>query len=1007
MSVQPMRRISYPLLTGGFLCAGFGLAGLCGLYFELPCLIEPLRALTPLSITPALSLLIAGSAALILGLGYRRTALVFSVLGFVVATVLGLAASPYVHGELHSMLRRVNEIRGAVVWSGPLSDGMVLVATLGLALTAARRMPLAAGLFGALLLAFSLAALLGQFSPVWPIWDMLGLVAPQMALALFVLSLALLREGWQGLRNHPRGFALLTAIGFIAVSVALAGAVRTYEQAQLRQRSRAAAYSVADQLASAAGRPAALQSVVSRWEMFGMPSRHRAQQEAKLVMRQMPEIVAMGWIAPSMRPVWWQAMRPPQGVIVEPLLARHLQREQILTYTRSQRHMVMTPPVQLLRGNKGFIVIAPIYQNGRMRGYLVSVFDAYRWLAHLITRQVTRGYYVRIFYDNILLFERGARGFCRYAQRVHVRMLGQRFTVAVCPQPRVVKATDVGLATIVLMSGVLLALFAAAAVYAMQRARWHAQSLDAMNNELEMLVASRTAALEDERERWRVTLMSIGDGVILTDAEGGVALVNEAAEHLTGWPGEAARGQPLSSVLPLRDAITRAWIETPRAAQWGDRGAVTHSAGAVFKDRGGREHVVSDSIAPVHDGQGRVAGFIVVFRDMTEHKALEEEALKARSLEALGVLAGGIAHDFNNILTAIIGNVALGKIYAMGDKRLLAVLDDAEQSGWRARGLTLQLLTFAKGGAPVLKTGPIAETVRALVTFFLKGSRVRATVDLPDDLWPVDFDRDQIGQVVQNLVLNAIEAMGEGGALVVRGANVTLEAGEVAELAAGPYVAIAFADNGRGIEKEFLDRIFDPYFSLKATGTGLGLAVTYSIMRRHHGAITARSTAGQGTTMTLYLPRSYEAAKDASAMSNPRQPVGHGEWILLMDDDDSVRKIGKALLMALGYQVEEAANGGDALMYFRENPDRFAAVVLDLTVAGGMGGEHCLAELKKIRPGVRALVATGYSTDPVVARFRDYGFVGAIQKPYRLDDLASIMASVLSGPPPGASPRSL
>ena len=999
-----MKTRSYPLLAAGVLCVGAGLAGLCGFYCDLPVLIGPLPALTPLSSTPALCLVLAGAAAIILGAGLRRAALAASVLGLLVVVALGLLGSPYLHGALHGMLVRDNEIHGKIVWPGLLSGGMALMATLGLALTAARRMSLAAGLFGALLLALSAAALLGQFSPVWPIWGMLGLVAPQMALALCVLSVALLAHGWQELRDNRYGFAVLTAIGFVAASVALAGAVRTYERTQLGRESLAAAYAVADQLAGAAGRPATVQGIVSRWEALGVPPRRRAQQEARLIMRQIPEIAAIGWIAPSTRPVWWQSMRPPHGVIIEPLLAPHLQRRQILAYTRLRRHAVMTPPVQLLHGNKGFVVIAPVYRRGLLRGYLVSVFDAYRWFAHLIPGQVARGYRVRVLYDNVVLFRRGPGGHCRYARQVHVRLLGQRFTVNVCPRARLVKEAQMGLASIVLASGVLLALFGAAAVYAMQRALSHARSLDAMNNELEMLIASRTAALKDERERWRVTLMSIGDGVILTDAEGRVALMNEAAERLTGWSGEAAQGRALSSVLALREAITHVQIETPRATQWGGRGVVIHGAGTLFTDRGGREHVVSDSIAPVHDEHGQVTGFIVVFRDMTEHRALEEEALKARSLEALGVLAGGIAHDFNNILTVIIGNISLGKIYAMGDKRLLAVLDDAEQSGWRARGLTLQLLTFAKGGAPLLKTGPVADTVRELVSFFLKGSRVRATVDLPDDLWPVDFDRDQIGQVIQNLVLNAVDAMSEGGVLTVRGTNVMLREGEVAELPAGAYVAIAFADNGRGIDKEFLDRIFDPYFSLKATGTGLGLAVSYSIMRRHHGAIAARSAIGQGTTMTLYLPRSHEAAEEAPARASTLQPVGHGEWILLMDDDDAVRKTGKALLMALGYRVEEAANGEEALMYFRENPERFAAVVLDLTVAGGMGGERTLAELRKIKSDVRALVATGYSTDPVAARFRDYGFAGAIQKPYRLDDLASIMASVVSAPPPAGSP---
>ncbi len=990
---------SYPLLLAGIFSAFLGVAGLCGFYIGLICLVDPLRALAPLSVTPAFDLIIVGAIAISSALGLRRTALAGGLLGLVLIAVLAVGASPYTHGALHRMLVHANEIQGTAVWTGPLSECMAFVGVLGLLFTALRGMPLAGGFFGALLLAFSGAALVGQLSPIWPIWKTLGFVAPQVAVALCALSLALLASGWQDLKDHSYGFAVLAAIGSITVSIMLAGAMRAYERAELRRTSLAEAYSVADQLAGGVSRPVAIQAMIGRWQAFGVPPRRRAQGEARLLMRDMPEIAAIGWIAPSAHPVWWVSTRPPSGAIVKPLLEYHVRRLRILQYARRERHLVMTPPVRMLGHNRSFIVVEPVYRHGVLRGYLLSVFDAYRWLAHLIARQVARGYYVQVLYGGIPLFTRGTRGYCQYMQQVHVRFLGRRFRVTVCPQRRIVKQTDVGLPALMLISGSLLALFAAAAVNAMQRARWHAQLLDSMNSELEILVASRTAALKDERERWRVTLMSIGDGVILTDTEGCIQIMNEAAEHFTGYTNEAAHGRFLSSVLPLRDAATQRLMDRPRATNWGERGVVAHSAGMMFKDAGGRDRFVSDSIAPVQDERGAIAGFVVVFRDMTEHRALEEEAMKARSLEALGVLAGGIAHDFNNILTAIIGNIALAKLHGGADKRLLAALDDAEQSGWRARGLTLQLLTFAKGGAPVMRSGLIAEAIRDLVRFFLKGSRVRAVLDLPDDLWAAEFDRDQMGQVIQNVVLNAMEAMNEGGTLCVQGANVVLREGEVADLPGGSYVMIRFTDSGPGIKKEFLDRIFDPYFSLKSTGTGLGLAVAYSIMRRHHGAIVAQSAMGIGTTMILYLPRSYTGVVDVSAVGNARKPAGNGERILLMDDDEAVRKAGKALLAALGYEVIEAASGEEALRYFREDPDGFAAAILDLTVAGGMGGERCIAELRKIRPHVRALVSTGYSTDPVVARYRDYGFVGTIQKPYRLDDLASILSAVLYGPP--------
>jgi two-component system cell cycle sensor histidine kinase/response regulator CckA len=399
-----------------------------------------------------------------------------------------------------------------------------------------------------------------------------------------------------------------------------------------------------------------------------------------------------------------------------------------------------------------------------------------------------------------------------------------------------------------------------------------------------------------------------------------------------------------------------------------------------------------------------------VMVDITQSKqqeaALEQERLRAAKLESLGVLAGGIAHDFNNFLAAIMGNLSLARLSVAPGTALDEALHEAEQACQRAAGLTRQLLAFAKGGAPVKKKVWLQAGVRESAELATRGSGVQCDVYLAPDLWPVEADEGQIGQVVHNLTLNARQAMPQGGRVVVRAENVLVQRGTDGfawglPLPDGPYVRIQVQDSGTGIAPEHLPKIFDPYFTTRAGGSGLGLAVVQGIVRRHDGHVAVHSTPGQGTTMSVYLPALPDSVGAALApareASEPAPVPGRGR-ILLMDDDAAVRSLVRRVLQRLGYEVAEAADGAEAVECYRQAHEAgrpFDAVIMDLTVPGRMGGLEAIRHLRELDPAVRAIVSSGYSDDPVMADYARYGFCGVLSKPYRAADLATVLAQVL------------
>jgi CheY-like chemotaxis protein len=371
---------------------------------------------------------------------------------------------------------------------------------------------------------------------------------------------------------------------------------------------------------------------------------------------------------------------------------------------------------------------------------------------------------------------------------------------------------------------------------------------------------------------------------------------------------------------------------------------------------------------------------------------LEEELLKAQKLESLGVLAGGIAHDFNNILTAVMGNISLARMRTVPGDKLDKWLGDAEKATERAKDLTQQLLTFSKGGAPVKRIIAVERAIRDSASFALRGTAVKSLFRCAADLWPVEADEGQMVQVFNNLFINAGQAMSGAGILTIAAANVPVAAQDSLLLTAGNYVKITVADQGTGIPAEHLRRIFDPYFTTKEHGSGLGLAVTYSVIKNHGGHIQVASECGVGTTFTVFLPAS-DKTVDASAPAAEVRLAGKGR-VLLMDDEDIVIVVGSEMLTELGYEVTIARDGASAVALFAEARGAgkpFARVVLDLTIPGGMGGKEAIGLIRELDPTVWAIVSSGYSNDPVMAEFLGYGFNAVVSKPYKVDELGQAL----------------
>jgi PAS domain S-box-containing protein len=488
-------------------------------------------------------------------------------------------------------------------------------------------------------------------------------------------------------------------------------------------------------------------------------------------------------------------------------------------------------------------------------------------------------------------------------------------------------------------------------------------------------------ALRASESRFQVFMNHLPSAAFIKDDAGRFLFANKYLQDLLGlvdWEGKTLRelGAQSTGLLLDDDGLSR-------------RGTLTKVEEDIVDQFGTKRHFET-AVFPIQlEGEPPMVGGIAV--DITERRLTEEALQNTQRLDSLGVLAGGIAHDYNNLLQGIYGFIELA-VASGSIEENHADLAVAITTIDRARDLTRQLLTFAKGGAPMTNLEPLFAFVRETAAFALSGSEVTCQVDVPSSLWACHYDRNQIGQVIDNLVINAKQAMPEGGSIQITAQNVKLAEGQEVGLVAGRYVHVTIADSGTGIPKEVLPRIFDPFFTTKTTGHGLGLATSYSIVRRHAGSIRCESEPDHGTTFHLFLP----AGTTDSAPASPLRSIEHcgTGTLIVMDDEEVVRQTLSEILGTFGYRVLLAVNAQEALHHLqveRRAGREIRAMLLDLTIPGGRGGREAIAEIRKLDAQLPVFVASGYGDDPAVADPRSFGFTASLCKPFLKADLARFL----------------
>ena len=499
---------------------------------------------------------------------------------------------------------------------------------------------------------------------------------------------------------------------------------------------------------------------------------------------------------------------------------------------------------------------------------------------------------------------------------------------------------------------------------------------------------STEGLLRESEERYR-NLVELSTNAIYIAIDGRYVFSNRAGVRLLGAsvPEEIVGREVLDFIHPAFIAAERERVRSLR-----EDGFTPPAKEEKYVRLDGA--VVDVDVAAIpFTFQDRPA-ILILAHDITERKKLEEELEKNERFESIGLLAGGIAHDFNNLLSAILGNISLSKLLTPEDAESYHLLGEAENASLRARDLTRQLLTFARGGAPVKKSATVAELIKETCAFALRGSNVGCIFDIPARLPTVEVDAGQISQVVQNLVMNADQAMIEGGTITVLCEEVAGE-GLPLQLSGERYVRISIRDTGRGIHPDHLKRIFDPYFTTKQQGSGLGLTTAFSIIKKHDGCIVAESEMGKGSVFQIYLPAS-DAPAGTPCAPAPAPFLGKGK-VLFMDDEEAVRFLAGRTLRRMGFEVEFAKDGVQAVALYQEALEagqRFCAVVMDLTIPGGMGGREAVLQLQKLDPELKAFVSSGYSDDPVMANPMSYGFCGVIPKPFLYEEMVAALQQV-------------
>ncbi len=492
---------------------------------------------------------------------------------------------------------------------------------------------------------------------------------------------------------------------------------------------------------------------------------------------------------------------------------------------------------------------------------------------------------------------------------------------------------------------------------------------------------------EDKLMLYKEVITHSNDAIVIRTPDGIFLEQNAASKAFMGYSDEELEGTTAELTLG-KDTFEAVKAKIDKDGYYLGEAVVT------CKDK--REVDVEVSAFIVKDDTGEPARIVCITRDITERKEREEEHIKAGRLESIAILAGGIAHDFNNILTGIMANIGMSIMLVEEGSQVSRKLKDAEKACEKAKSLTQQLLTFSTGGEPVKEVIDLSDLIRDSANLVLSGSNVQCTYSIQDDLLPVEVDAGQMSQVINNLVINAIHAMSDGGTIHVNASNIDLDTNADLPLAEGQYVKVSIADDGKGISNEYLSKVFDPYFTTKEDGTGLGLATVYSIVKKHDGHVFLKSELGVGTTIHIYLPASQKNVLEVS-VGEERVLTGKGR-ILVMDDDSIVREVACEVLKNVGLDVDGAEDGKVAVKLYKEalaSAAPYNLVIMDLTVPGGMGGRDAMAEILKIDSGAKGVVSSGYSNDPVMADHRKFGFKGVLAKPYAIKELQGMVLDLI------------
>ncbi len=495
--------------------------------------------------------------------------------------------------------------------------------------------------------------------------------------------------------------------------------------------------------------------------------------------------------------------------------------------------------------------------------------------------------------------------------------------------------------------------------------------------------------LESEKERMSVVLRGISDAVIATDTNGDIQLINKLAGKWLALSQDDITGKPVWTVLHLTRGAGKTSVAQDIEAAVRAKQRYEPEAPLRLTDIDGSEHWLSVIGNPLFDRTSTPVGMVFVLHDVTERLRMEAERVKTEKLDSLGHMAAGIAHDFNNLLTTSLGNVSLARSNPATPADIGSLLGDAENALQEARTLVRQLMTFAQGGTQTKTAVAPGPLIKESVEFALRGSKSRLEFKLSPSLWKIEADTNQIEQVIRSLAINADEAMPSGGSIQVIAENILLDSDDPIPLAPGRYVRFSITDSGVGIPERVIPKIFDPYFTTKQHGSGMGLATSLSVIRSHGGHITVESRMGIGTTFEIYLP----AIEDASASPPPHREHPHPMGkirVLIMDDEDAIRSLATRILSQKNCLVTTTSNGEETLSAYeaaQSSGQPFDVVILDLTIRGGMGGKDTIQRLREIDPSVKAIVSSGYSNDPVMSNYRRYGFRGIVPKPYQADDL--------------------